>query len=88
MAKEIIIGELNIDTVAFLKSATDTKNKIDELRLAQKELQKSGEPLGEQFIKNEVELKKLNIEYNAQKSTLIALSNTNNEFRKTKNWNW
>ena len=83
MAKEIIIGELNIDTVAFLKSATDTKNKIDELKLAQKELQKSGEPLGEQFIKNEVELKKLNVEYNAQKSTLIALSNTNNEFRNS-----
>lgn len=70
MAK-IKIAELEIDDKALIKSTSDIKKNIDELKQAQKELTKSGQSASKEFVSNAADLKTLSKEYN---SNIKALS--------------
>ena len=83
MAEKINIASLDIDTEALITKATETKKSIDSLRDSQKNLKKIGEQNSKQFVKNEVELKKLSAEYNSQKNVLTKLTDENNRFIKS-----
>ena len=83
MAEKINIASLDIDTEALITKATETKKSIDSLRDSQKNLKKIGEQNSKQFVKNEVELKKLSAEYNQQKNVLTKLTDENNRFIKS-----
>jgi hypothetical protein len=48
--EKIILAELDLEVQGLLKSATDSKIKILELRAAQAELKKSGEEGSAQFV--------------------------------------
>jgi hypothetical protein len=61
-------------TAALSKQAQATKQKIDSLRDAQLKLKKAGDTSSSTYIKNDVELKKLNSTYLNQKKAIIALS--------------
>ena len=84
MAK-ITVAELDINTQAFLKAATDTKAVLDGLRSEQQKLKKSGEESTEQFVKNEVAIKRLSSQYTEQKNVLTSLNSQNTDFIKTTN---
>lgn len=83
MAEKIPIASLDIDTEALITKATETKKVIDELRDSQKGLKKIGEQNSRQFVKNEIELKKLSSEYGQQKNVLTKLTSENNRFIKS-----
>lgn len=68
--EQIVIAQLDLDTEALIKSATETKKSIDDLRESQKELKKQGDSNSATFVKNEVEIKKLNKTYNEQKKVI------------------
>ena len=72
MAK-IILAELALDEKAFLTAAKNTQKAILELAKTQKLLKKNGKENSEQFVKNEIQLKKLRSEYLNQKKAIIAL---------------
>lgn len=73
MAKKIILAQLALDEKAFLAAAKNTQKAILELAKTQKLLKKNGKENSEQFIKNEITLKKLRGEYLQQKKAIIAL---------------
>ena len=73
MAKKIILAQLALDEKAFLAAAKNTQKAILELAKTQKLLKKNGKENSEQFIKNEIALKKLRGEYLQQKKAIIAL---------------
>lgn len=77
MAEKIVIAELDINTDAFLKSAQNTKAVIDSLKKQNQALKKSGKESTEQFVKNEVALKRLSTKYTEQKNVLVSLNSTN-----------
>ncbi len=83
MAEKITIAELDIDTNGLLQSATETKNALDSLRAEQTKLKKAGQQSTEEFVKNEVAIKKLSTQYNEQKKVLTALTDENKNFVKT-----
>ena len=83
MAEKITIAEININTDAFLKSATQTKTAISQLRAEQAELKKQGQENSEQFVKNEVELKNLSSTYRTQQATLTSLISSNGQLLKS-----
>jgi len=60
-------------TAALSKQAQATKQKIDSLRAAQLKLKKAGDTSSSTYIKNDVELKRLNSTYLNQKKAIIAL---------------
>ena len=64
MAK-INIAELNIDVSSLIKSTTEVKQAIDNIKSQQKELTKAGETSSNQFIQNSADLKVLTSAYNA-----------------------
>jgi hypothetical protein len=70
--EKIILAELDLEVQGLLKSATDSKIKILELRAAQAELKKSGEEGSAQFVRNEVEIKRLSQTYNLQTAAVKA----------------
>ena len=84
MAKQkITIAELDIDVEALLKSTVDVKKSIDDLKKSQQDLKKSGQESSEQFVKNEVALKKLSTTYGEQKKALVSLTDAENKLIKT-----
>ena len=83
MAEKITVAELDINTDAFLKAATNTKGVLDGLRTSQQALKKSGEQGTEQFVKNEVAIKRLSSQYTEQKNVLVSLNTQNTDFAKT-----
>lgn len=82
MAK-ITIAELDLNTDALTKKATQTKKAIQDLKDAQKILKIQGEQNSKEFVKNEVALKKLTTSYREQTKVLSSLTNENDEFIKT-----
>lgn len=62
MAK-VVIAELELDITALLKSTSDLKKEIDELKNTQKDLAASGDKSSEAFVANEAVLKSLNSAY-------------------------
>ncbi len=71
--QRITVAELNINTQAFLKAAETTKKAIDTLVLSQQKLKATGKENTQEFVKNEVQLKKLRSEFNQQKTAIIAM---------------
>lgn len=64
MAK-VVIAELDINVQELIKSTSEVKTKIDELKKSQKELTDTGDTSSQQFIKNAANLKLLNSEYSS-----------------------
>jgi len=83
MAQKITIAELDINTDAFLKAATDTKQVLDGLKQSQKDLTKTNEQGSQQYVKNEVAIKRLSTQYTEQKNVLVSLNTQNTDFAKT-----
>ena len=75
MAEKIVIASLDLDVDALIKSTSDVKKVIDQLKNAQKELAKQGDTNSEQFVQNVADLKVLNSAYN---SNLKAISDSVN----------
>lgn len=65
MAEKIKIAELSLDDKALIKSLSETKKNIDQLKKSQAELKKTGNGASELFVEQASELKALNKEYNA-----------------------
>lgn len=65
MAEKIKIAELSIDDKALIKSTSEIKKRLDELRESQRELKKSGNESSEVFVEQAAEVKLLSKEYNA-----------------------
>lgn len=82
MAEKITIAELDINTDALLKSATETKKAMDALKEENKELKKSTEDTTKAQVKNEAALKNLTTKYNQQKKVLAAVTDENNDLTK------
>lgn len=70
MAK-IIIGELDIDLNALIKSTAEVKSAIDTIKSQQAELVKQGKASSNQFVQNAADLKTLGTAYT---SNLKAIS--------------
>jgi hypothetical protein len=64
MANKIVIAELDIDVKDLIKSTTEIKKKIQELKDEQKVLQITGKENSEQFVKNTADLKVLTSSFN------------------------
>jgi hypothetical protein len=75
MAEKIVIAQLDLDVDALIKSTSDVKKVIDQLKEAQKNLAKQGDTNSEQFVQNVADLKVLNSAYN---SNLKAISDSVN----------
>jgi len=75
MANKITIAELDLDVNSLIKSTTDVKAVIDQLREAQKQLTKEGDTASEQFVQNSADLKVLTQAYN---SNLKAIADSTN----------
>lgn len=81
----ITIAELDIDTSKLVASAADTKKAIQNLRDAQKILSKQGKQNTQEFVKNDVALKKLNKTYRDQTKVIGELNlETTKELNLTK----
>ena len=65
MAEKIKIVELEIDDKALIKSTSDVKKAIDELKKEQKELTKMGLESSKAYVQNAADLKVLGSAYNA-----------------------
>lgn len=83
MAEKIVVAELDINTEAFLKAAQNTKAVLNSLKKQNQELKKSGQESSQQFVKNEVAIKRLNAQYTEQKNVLVSLNSANTDFVKT-----
>jgi len=83
MAEKIVIAELDINTEGFLKSAQNTKAVLDSLKKANQQLKKSGKESSEEFVKNEVAIKRLTAQYTEQKNVLVSLNEANTDFVET-----
>jgi hypothetical protein len=79
MANKITIAQLDIDTEALIKSASETKKQIQDLAKTQSDLKKSGEETSEEFIKNEAQLKSLQGAYREQQSVVQQLVTVNGQ---------
>lgn len=64
MAEKIVLAEIDIDLEALIKSTSDVKKAVDELKKQQRELTKEGEQGSKQFVKNAADLRTLRSAYN------------------------
>lgn len=83
MSEKIVLAKLDLDTDELIKSAAETKRKIDELRAAQKSLSTDTAEGREQFVKNAAEIKKLNVSYQQQTKAVSGLISENGTLLKT-----
>lgn len=74
MAEKINLGDFNIDVDQLIKATQEVKQRIDEIKNEQRELQKAGKSSSEAFINNAVSLRELNKEYNAQIKVLADVN--------------
>lgn len=79
MANKITIAELDLDVNSLIKSTTDVKAVIDQLREAQKQLTKDGDTASEQFVQNSADLKVLTQAYNANLKAIADSTNAKAE---------
>jgi len=75
MAKNIVIGKLDLDTKNLFEAAEKTKKQIDELIEKQGKLSAKGKESSEQYIANSAALKGLQAAYREQTSALSAQIN-------------
>ncbi len=79
MAEKIVIAELEIDVNSLIKSTSDVKKVLDQLKEAQKELAKQGDTNSEQFVQNSADLKTLSQAYNANLKAIADSTNAKAE---------
>lgn len=82
MAK-IVIAEVDIDSAALIKSATENKNKIDELRKSLKDLKDENGNLTQAGTIQQAQIQKLSAEYNNQKNVIATLVDSSGKLEKT-----
>lgn len=70
MAEKIEIAEFSIDIEALTNAAAQTQKAIQEIRNEQKQLVKDGKGADEAFVRNAVNLRGLQKDYNAQLKVL------------------
>lgn len=80
--EKIVIAQIDIDSEALLKSATETKKKIDELKASLPGLKDESGKVTEEYIRQDAAIKALTADYNAQKNTLTALTDTTGKLAK------
>lgn len=80
--EKIVIAQIDIDSEALLKSATETKKKIDELKASLPGLKDESGKVTEEYIRQDAAIKALTADYNAQKNTLTALTDTTGKLTK------
>lgn len=80
MAEKVEILNLDINTQGLITKLAQTKAEIDKLKSAQKELTESNKSTSESFVKNEIELKRLQTSYNNQKNVVSQLSTESSKF--------
>lgn len=85
MAEKIIIAQVDIDTQALIKSASETKKQILELAKTQSDLKKSGEDASSGFVQNEAQLKSLQGTYREQQATIQQLVTSNGTLLTSEN---
>jgi len=83
MAEQVNIASLSIDVDDVLKDSIELKKSMDALKKSQKELKKSGDDTGEQFVKQEAELKNLSKSYRDNQQFASALGAANKDLTKT-----
>ena len=74
MAEEFEIGKLNLDYDKIIEDAVELKEKIDELREAQKKARKEGESSTEEYVKQDAELRSLSKEYNTLRNSMSEMN--------------
>lgn len=72
MAEKINLATLDLDIKALLEAATESKKALIALKNEQAELKKSGEEGSAQFVRNQVELKRLSDAYRLQTKAIEA----------------
>jgi len=82
MAEIIKVAALEIDTKALLTSLEKTKNSLDNIVLANKELKKAGDTSSKTFIENEAKIKSLRTEYGKQIKVLQVTSGATERMTK------
>jgi len=68
--ERINLASLDLDTQGLIKAAMDSRKAIQQLRDEQKDLKLTGEENSAQFIRNEVEIKRLSQAYNQQSAAI------------------
>lgn len=76
MAEKINLAEFSIDVEALTNAAAQTQKAIQEIRNEQKQLVKDGKGADEAFVRNAVNLRGLQKDYNAQLRVLDRYINT------------
>jgi len=74
MGNKIKIAELEIDDKALIKSTSDVKKAIDELKAAQKSLTAEGDTSSKAYVKNAADLKVLNSAYSGNIKALAEMT--------------
>jgi hypothetical protein len=70
--ERIVLAELDLDVQKLLQASMESKTAIMALKAEQSELKKSGEEGSAQFIRNEVELRRLSAAYRLQTTAVQA----------------
>lgn len=83
MPEKINIATLQIDFSQVIKKSSEYKKQIDDLKKAQKELDKTTEEGQAAFSKMDVEIKNLNKSYRDNQSFARALDSANEDLSKT-----
>ncbi len=79
MGDKIIIAQLDIDVNSLIKSTSEVKSVIDQLKKSQAELTKQGDTSSAQYVQNVADLKTLNQAYNANIKAINESTNAKAE---------
>lgn len=79
MAEKIEIAEFNLDIEQLTQAAADTLKAIQEIKEEQKQLVKEGRQTDQAFVRNAVNLRGLQKEYNAQIKVVDQYMNASNK---------
>ena len=74
MAEKIVIAELDLNTEALIKNATETKQRLEQLKASLSGLKDENGKVTEAYVKQEARIKALSTEYNSQKNVIVALA--------------
>jgi hypothetical protein len=74
------ILELDIDVESIIAKSSKLKSDLEQLRIEQDKLKKSGDSTSETFVKNAAQISKLSSEYNINQKQLANLITSNGSF--------
>lgn len=82
---ETLILDIQFDSSQAIKEATDLKNRIAELKVENKALLESEGKVTDAYVKNEIQIKALSKELNANQQTLVKSVQVNKEAEGSNN---